>query len=72
MKVAFSGTSVATDWNPEAPRYEEALAEKDPLCLYIDTTGAETLVPRHIHFTAAGTLGVGQRFAAALADLEKQ
>ena len=60
--------------NPHVPvivAAQQALAEKDPLCLYIDTTGAETLVPRHIHFTAAGTLEVGQRFAAALADLEK-
>ncbi len=61
--------------NPHLPvivAAQKALAEQDPLCLYMDTTGAETLVPRHIHFTAAGTLEVGRRFATALADLEKQ
>ncbi len=164
VKVAFSGTSMATDWNPDdagpggacyralieesraaissakergitlrlraliwvqgesdanaeaAPRYEEALgtmiarlreeleapefvallavntrfgdgknphvpvivaaqkslAEKDPLCRYVDTAGAETLGPRHTHFTAAGTLEVGRRFATALADFKKR
>lgn len=60
--------------NPHVPAIvaaQKSLAEKDPLCRYVDTAGAETLVPRHIHFTAAGTLEVGRRFAAALADFEK-
>jgi hypothetical protein len=33
---------------------------------YVDTTGAETLPPSHTHFTAAGTLEIGRRYAEAL------
>ena len=38
---------------------------------YVDTAGAETLPPSHTHFTAAGTLEVGRRFAEALLSLEQ-
>ena len=61
--------------NPHVPvivAAQKSLAEKDPLCRYVDTAGAETLGPRHTHFTAAGTLEVGRRFATALADFKKR
>jgi len=59
--------------NPHVPAIvaaQKALDEKDPLCLYVDTAGAETLEPSHTHFTASGTLEVGRRFARALAGAE--
>lgn len=55
--------------NPHVPAVvaaQQALAKKDPRCRYVDTAGAETLPPSHTHFTAAGTLEVGERFAEAL------
>ena len=55
--------------NPHMPRVVEAqkaLAAADPLTVYVDTTGAETLPPSHTHFTAKGTLEIGQRYAKAL------
>jgi len=59
--------------NPHVPAIvaaQKALAEKDVHNLYVDTAGAETLEPSHTHFTAAGTLEVGRRFAKALAGAE--
>jgi len=38
----------------------------------VDTEGAETLGPIHTHFTAAGTIEVGERFAKALLEAEKK
>ncbi len=49
---------------------QKALAANDPQCVYVDTAGAETLPPTHTHFTAAGTLEIGKRFATDL--LEKR
>lgn len=57
--------------NPHVPSIvaaQKALAKKDSRCLYVDTAGAETLEPSHTHFTAAGTLEIGERFAEALAE----
>ena len=54
--------------NPHVPAViaaQQALAKKDPRCFYVDTAGAETLPPSHTHFTAAGTLEIGKRFAEA-------
>lgn len=59
--------------NPHLPKVIEAqraVAEKDPLTKYVDLEGAETLGPSHTHFTAAGTLEMGKRFATALLDYE--
>ncbi len=56
--------------NPNVPAViaaQQAIAKKDPRCIYVDTAGAETLPPNHTHFTAAGTLEIGERFAEALA-----
>lgn len=49
---------------------QRALAAKDPRCAYVDTASAETLPPTRTHFTAAGTLDVGRRFANTLLRLE--
>lgn len=62
------------DKNPHMPvvvERQKALAARDPLCVYVDTETAETLQPSQTHFTAAGTLDVGKRFAEALAQKEK-
>jgi hypothetical protein len=59
--------------NPHMPVVivaQKALADKDPLTTYVDTAGAETLPPSHTHFTAKGTLEIGQRFAHALTEPE--
>jgi hypothetical protein len=39
-------------------------------CKYVDTAGAETLLPSRTHFTTDGTLEVGRRFADALVEFE--
>lgn len=55
--------------NPHMPLIiasQKAVAAGDPRAVYVDTTGAETLPPRHTHFTARGTLEIGRRYAAAL------
>lgn len=60
--------------NPHVPvivAAQKALAASLPRCAYVDTVGAETLPPSHTHFTAAGTLEVGRRFAEALLTMEK-
>lgn len=57
------------DKNPHIPvvvAAQRSLAEKLPHTTYVDTSGAETLGPNHTHFTAAGTLEIGRRFARAL------
>lgn len=61
------------DKNPFVPKVieaQQALAAKDKLCAYVDTVGAETLLPSRTHFTSAGTLDVGRRFAEALLKFE--
>jgi hypothetical protein len=61
--------------NPHMPiviAQQKELAERDPLTVYVDTEGAETLPPSHTHFTAAGTLEIGKRYAAALLALETE
>lgn len=58
--------------NPNMPTVvaaQKAAAEKDKRSVYVDTEGAETLPP-NTHFTAAGTLEIGKRFATALLKLE--
>ena len=60
-------TRFGNDKNPFMPQViaaQQALATKDKLCVYVDTAGAETLLPTRTHFTAAGTIEVGRRFAA--------
>lgn len=59
--------------NPHLPTIvaaQRSLAGRLPRCVYVETAGAETLAPRHYHFTAVGTLEVGRRLAAALLELE--
>lgn len=55
--------------NPHMPAViaaQKAIAESLPHCAYVDTAGADTLGPNHTHFTAAGTLEIGKRYAEAL------
>jgi lysophospholipase L1-like esterase len=55
--------------NPNMPvviASQKAIDAQDPLAVYVDTEGAETLPPSHTHFTAKGTLEIGRRYAAAL------
>jgi hypothetical protein len=55
--------------NPHLPAIiaaQKALDARLPHCAYVDTTGAETLPPSHTHFTSAGTLEIGKRYAEAL------
>lgn len=62
-------THFGNDKNPHVAKIVEAqraIAAKDERCVYVDTEGAETLKPSQTHFTAAGTLEVGRRFADAL------
>ncbi len=56
---------------PVIVEQQRALAARDRWCRYVDTAGAETLVPSHTHFTAKGTLEIGRRFATALRDYEQ-
>ncbi len=62
-------THFGNDKNPHVAKIvaaQRAIAAKDTRCVYVDTEGAETLKPNQTHFTAAGTLEVGRRFADAL------
>ena len=55
--------------NPNMPAViesQKAVDAQDPLAVYVDTEGAETLPPSHTHFTAKGTLEIGRRYAKAL------
>jgi len=66
-------TRFGNDQNPFVPKIveaQQAIAARDNCCAYVDTAGAEPLLPSRTHFTATGTLEVGQRFAAALLKLE--
>jgi len=66
-------TRFGNDQNPFVPKVIEAqraIAIKDSRCAYVDTTGAETLLPARTHFTAAGTLEVGKRFASELLKVD--
>ncbi|NBV86572.1 MAG: hypothetical protein EBS01_10005 [Verrucomicrobia bacterium] len=66
-------THYGNDKNPFVPRVVEAqraVAAKLPRCVYVDTSEAETLLPNRSHFTSAGTLEIGKRFAQALLRLE--
>ena len=68
-------TRFGNDRNPYVPvvvAAQRALAAKDPRCVYVDPTGAETLGPSHTHFTAAGTLDLGRRMGRTLLDLEER
>jgi hypothetical protein len=61
--------------NPHMPvivAQQRALAAMDPLTRYVDTEGAETLLPSQTHFTAKGTLEIGRRFATALLAAEER
>jgi hypothetical protein len=49
---------------------QQQVAKELTRCRYVDTAGAETLPPSHTHFTAAGTLEIGRRFAEALLAVE--
>lgn len=66
-------THFGNDKNPFVPQIvaaQQAIAAKDSHCAYVDTADAETLLPSRTHFTAAGTLAVGRKFAIALRQLE--
>lgn len=60
--------------NPFMPKVVEAqkeIAAALPRARYVDTAGADTLPPTHTHFTAAGTLEIGRRYAEALLAAEQ-
>ena len=56
---------------PKVIAAQQEVAAALPRARYVDTAGAETLPPSHTHFTPAGTLEVGRRFAEALLTLEQ-
>jgi len=56
---------------PKVIDAQKEVAAALPRARYVDTAGAETLPPSHTHFTAAGTIEVGRRFAEALLSLEQ-
>jgi hypothetical protein len=50
---------------------QKSIAANDSVrCRYVDTAGAQTLLPSRTHFSTDGTLEVGRRFADALLDFE--
>lgn len=56
-------THFCNEKNPYMPvivAQQRALAGLDPLSHYVDTEGAETLLPSQTHFTAMGTLEIGR------------
>ena len=55
---------------PKVVDAQKEVAAALPRARYVDTAGAETLPPSHTHFTAAGTLEVGRRYAEALLAAE--
>ena len=55
---------------PKVVDAQKEVAAALPRTRYVDTVGAETLPPSHTHFTAAGTLEVGRRYAEALLSFE--
>jgi len=56
---------------PKVVEAQKEVATALPRTRYVDTAGAETLPPSHTHFTAAGTLEVGRRYADALLSFEQ-
>jgi hypothetical protein len=56
---------------PKIVEAQKEVATALPRARYVDTAGAETLPPSHTHFTAAGTLEVGRRYAEALLAAEQ-
>jgi hypothetical protein len=67
-------THFGNDKNPHMPvivAQQRTLAALDPFSRYVDTEGAETLLPSQTHFTAKGTLEIGRRFATALLAAEQ-
>jgi hypothetical protein len=57
---------------PQIIEAQKSVATQSGLARYIDTEGAETLLPSRTHFTTEGTLEVGRRFAEALLAWEKE
>ena len=55
---------------PKVIAAQQEVAAALPRARYVDTAGAETLPPSHTHFTAAGTLEIGRRYAEALLSFE--
>lgn len=52
---------------PKIVEAQKALADSDSRCRYVDTAGSP--IANAVHFSAAGTLEVGRRFAVALMSL---
>jgi hypothetical protein len=73
---AFIGVNVhfgngKNQFMPLVVEAQKSIAAHDPgRCRYVDTDGAETLLPSRTHFTTHGTLEVGRRFADALVEFE--
>jgi len=53
---------------PKIVEAQQALAGKDPRCVYVDTASAT--IANGAHFDTAGTIDIGNRFAEALLKLE--
>ena len=73
---AFIGVNVhfgngKNQFMPLVVEAQKSIAASDAgRCKYVDTAGAETLLPSRTHFTTDGTLEVGRRFADALLEFE--
>lgn len=73
---AFIGVNVhfgngKNQFMPLVVEAQKSIAANDAgRCRYVDTNGAETLLPSRTHFTTRGTLDVGRRFADALVEFE--
>ena len=55
---------------PKIIAAQQEVAAALPRARYVDNAGAATLPPSHTHFTAAGTLEIGRRYAEALLSFE--
>lgn len=63
VNTRFLGVDKITPQMEAIIAAQRAVAERDDHCLYVDLDGAD--LANHVHFSAAGTLEIGNRFAAA-------
>ncbi|HBF34575.1 TPA: hypothetical protein DDW35_08420 [Candidatus Sumerlaeota bacterium] len=59
----------ASDLMRQIVSAQKALAQRDSLVVYVDTSGATVMNPAH--FDANGTMDVGRRYAKALLEFER-
>jgi len=68
VNTRFGGDKNA--YMPKIVAAQQAVADKDAKCVYVDTASAA--IANSAHFSGAGTLDVGQRMADALLKLESK